>query len=87
MRVDTRPAVSDVVDEAIAAYLDEHDGERQSAHDRAPLVVQNVNRLRLYGASSKARRASAQIIVTAAERRGQSPDPWAVEVAAGRIGT
>lgn len=53
-------------------------------HRRA---VPNLRGIRLYGASAKARRASAQILVTAAERRGQVPDPWAVEVAAGRIVT
>lgn len=41
--------------------------------------------VKLYGKTAKARRASAQLLVTAAERRGQTPNPWYVEVAAGRI--
>lgn len=78
--------VSEVLADALAQYLDEHEGDGQPTHVHTS-AVQNVQGLKLYGASSKARRASAQLLVTVAEKRGQAPDRWAVEVAAGRIVT
>lgn len=51
----------------------------------AESTVENRQGIDLYGDSPQARRASAKILVSVARRRGESPDPWVAEVAAGRI--
>ncbi len=50
-------------------------------------TVPNRLGITLFGGSPAVRQVSAQVLVNAAELRGEDPDPWVVAVAEGRITT